>query len=178
MRDEVDEIKWLLVDQIYDLCAPINLMRGFITSKNFDPSTHQSLSIFRLCNHGLIISLFKLHEIIKNYGKAIESMPSEVKTPFREINKIILAKEIPQFRSKYVAHIFEKSKDEVSKPLSIERGRELLSKIVGGSIGEMLMFYEWVYPESYDENGDSVVAIVQRVRNYCLFMSSSTESRS
>nr|WP_324257544.1 integron-associated HEPN domain-containing protein [Cellvibrio fontiphilus] len=178
MRNEKSEMRWLLEDQIYDLCAPINLMRSFINSKGFDPSTSYTLSVFRLCNHGLIISLFKLHEIIKNYGAIIEGMPEELKSPFTKVNKLILSKEIPQFRNRYVAHIFEKKKGEVGKPLSVKKGMELLEKIMGKSIEEMLVFYEWVYPENYNENGDSVVAIVQRVRDHCLTFCVPGEKRS
>lgn len=178
MRNEIEEMKWLLVDQIYDLCAPINIMRGYINSKGFDPTTHQSLSVFRLCNHGLIISLYKLHEIYKNYGNTIKTMPTEIKVSFKAINKLITDKKIPQFRSKYVAHIFEETKGEVSKPLSVEKGKELLSKIMGKNIEEMLLFYELVYPENYCETGSSVVAVVQQVRDYCLSVGASGNSRS
>lgn len=175
MDIEVNELKKLLVNQIYDLCVPIDMIRSYINSPNFDPTTHHALGLFRLCNHGLIISLSKLNEIYKNYGVVVKSLPEQMREELKDIHKTIEQKGIPEFRNTYAAHIFVKEKGKKGKPLSDEKGKEMLAKILGKTIEEMLEFYEWVYPESYNEKGNSVMAVVQKIRDHCITIGASTK---
>lgn len=171
MNIEVNELKKLLVHQIYDLCVPIDMIRSYLDSPGFDHASHRALGIFRLCNHGLIISLSKLNEIYKNYGVVIKTLPEQMREEIKDIHKIIESKGIIEFRNTYAAHIFVKNKGEKAKPLSEEKGKKMLAKIFGKNIEEMLKFYEWIYPEPYSEKGSSVVAVVQRIRDHCIAIS-------
>jgi hypothetical protein len=144
------------------------MIRRYISSPGFDPASHQTLGVFRLCNHGLIISLSKLNEIYKNYGIVIKTLPEQIRNEIKEIHKKIENKGIVEFRNTYAAHIFVKEKGKKSKPLSEEKGMEMLAKILGKNIEQMLEFYEWIYPESYNEKGSSVVSVVQKIRDHCI----------
>ena len=164
MQSELNHIKWLLVDQIVDLSAPIYLMKGYINSSTFDEKSGQSLGMFRLCNHGLIISLSKLREIVMEYGKTINTFPDHIKAPFQNLRKEIELREIHLFRNKYAAHIMDKD----GKPLSLAKGEQMLNKIVGKDIVEMLKFYDWIYPEGNYKNSACVMSCVENVRDYCI----------
>lgn len=83
MNTRINHIKWLLVDQIYDLTTPVTQMREKLSDPEFNVNSKEALGLFRLYNHAIIISLFKLHEILKVYGKEINTFPDIVKYPFQ-----------------------------------------------------------------------------------------------
>ncbi len=163
MQAEINQIKWLLVDQVVDLAAPIYLMKNYIDSPSFDPKSNHALGVFRLCNHGLIISLSKLREINIEYGKVINTFPEHIKEPFQKLRGEIEKREIHLFRNKYAAHIMDKD----GSPLSLSKGEAMLEKIVGKNIGEMLQFYDWIYPEGDYEHKNCVMAAVSKMRDHC-----------
>jgi hypothetical protein len=164
MNERINHIKWLLVDQIYDLTTPIVLMRRNLDDPEFDIESKEALGYFRLCNHAIIISLFKLHEILKVYGKEINSFPAEVKVPFQKLRAEIEKREICIFRNKYAAHIID---ENTGQPVSLKKGNELLEKIAGENIAAMLRFYEWVYPKNDCMTENCVIPAVQSTLEHC-----------
>ncbi|TCD22953.1 hypothetical protein E0D86_10005 [Pseudomonas sp. IC_126] len=164
MSEKINHIKWLLVDQIYDLTTPIVQMRKNLADPDFDIESKEALGQFRLCNHAIIISLFKLHEILKVYGKEINEFPTHVKVPLQKLRAEIEKREICIFRNKYAAHIID---DNTGKPVSLKKGGELLEKIAGKNIAEMLNFYEWVYPKNGCTTNNCIIPAVQSTLEHC-----------
>ena|SRR5690554_6486100 len=163
MNSKINYMKWILVDQIYDLTAPIKIMREFVAQEGFDPSSKNSMAVFRLCNHALIITLSKLYELLTKYKDIVNAFPEEISIPCTQIRKSIESKDIYGFRNKYAAHLFDKNTKE---PISIKAGQERLAKILGENIEEMLSFYNWIDPiDRSDQTG--VLPVLQKTLEHC-----------
>lgn len=161
--NDANNVKWLMVDAMQDLVAAVSMARETIT--NFDPNVpSKTVGRLRVCNHSIIISLSKLTEIKKGYGKFFETLPSDVTAGFYRDVGVIDSKNIYLFRNKHAAHIFDR---DTNAPISLVRGDELLASITGKDNSDCLSFYDWVYPESWSIEKECVVSTVVALRDYC-----------
>ncbi|MCE0974750.1 hypothetical protein [Pseudomonas putida] len=173
MNEKLNHLKWILTDQIMDLTIATTAIREHITASNFDPASQKTISYFRMCSTSLIVSLSKLWEALKHYGKEINSFPEPLKLSCRALKSEIERRKIYQFRSKYAAHIID---DKTKQPLSFKEGEKRYSAIVGTTIGDLIGFCDWIIPEEYSRKPESVMHTVLATRDYCLsIVGSSTE---
>lgn len=162
--NEANHIKWLLNELFVDLPSAISMGREAIQIP--DESIHSIIKAagrLRVCNHSIIISLFKLHEIKQVYGRFLGTLPREVTECFFCDVKEIERRNICKFRSKHVAHIID---NDTRKPISLEKAESLLSSITGHDNSQTLAFYDWICPEDWIEK-PCVVTSIQNLRDYC-----------
>lgn len=162
---EANYIKWLLNDLILDLSSAVAMAREIIKSYRGDPEElRDTIGRLRVCNHSIILSLFKLHEIRKKYGRFLNTLPKEQTRELYKVASEIEDRNICIFRNKYAAHIFDK---DTKKPISLERGEELLRSITGKDNSLALAFYDWIYPETLNLDTPSVITVMEKLRIYC-----------
>lgn len=161
--NDANYIKWLMMDLMVDLVAAVGMGREIISAH--DPLTPiKSMGRLRVCNHSLVLSLFKLHEVRKGYGQFLKGLPDEITDSLYQDAKDIEAKKICQFRNKYAAHIFDK---DTKKPISTVKGQELLLAITGENNSDCLSFYDWICPEGWTVNQKCIISTVISLRDYC-----------
>jgi len=161
--NDANYIKWLMTDLMVDLAAAAGMGREVI--KAHDPHVLiKSIGRLRVCNHSIILSLFKLHEVRKGYGQFFNSLPKEATADLYQDAKDIEAKKICQFRNKYAAHVFDR---DTKKPISLAKGEELLLSITGRDNSDCLSFYDWICPEGWKNDQNCIVSTVVALRDYC-----------
>lgn len=163
MRERLEHFKWVLVDQVSDLTIATIAIRNHIASDKFDPHSQHTLSYFRMCTSSLIISLSKLSEVIKHYGKEINGFPRETRVALIKLKQEIEKKKIYQFRSKYAAHVIDKA---TNMPLSLAEGERRYKEIVGKDTSEIVSFCDWICPENYAQNSSSVISVILETRDH------------
>jgi hypothetical protein len=158
----IEEIRWVLVDLIYDFCGSAEIYREYSRKKDFDPHNDmRSLAIVRVCQTSAIIGLSKYWELTNGYGKEINLMPESLRSKIIALKVEIENKKIYQFRSKYIGHVFD---DDTRAPINLSDGDPRLEKIVGTGWDQ---FYEWVFPGPEADLSNSVVGCITEFRDYC-----------
>ena len=105
----------------------------------------------------LAVNLFKLHEALDlNNEEVINKLHEPLRKPCIELRKKIKAREICALRNKHVAHVKD---NKTKQPISSSDRERLVSKIFGGTIGELNIFCDWV--------GQDVLSVVVSLRGYC-----------
>lgn len=175
MTARINQLKWLLVDAIYDLVTPATVYREYQSNSGFDPAAPKYLGVCRMCNSHAIIALAKLDEAINHFGKEIKDFPEVLRADVYKIKKQIEAKGVYKFRSRYVAHAFN-GEGNSKAPLHISEGYQMLTNITGPRLDE---FYCWICPEENHESDNSfgVVPVVVKMRDHCLVISGSGRER-
>lgn len=162
--ERLNSLYWLLEDQTYDLTTPIACMRNHIESDSYDHNSKETLGLYRMCNHSLIISLSKLYEILEKHKSEIGSFSADLGNKRTVLAKEIKSKGIIEFRNKYAAHIFDKG----DKLISLEEGKERLNKIIGNDVEGLLKFYNWIFPETGQYLAQSVLHTVKDLQKESL----------
>ena len=162
--NEANHISWLLNDLFHDLTAAVSMGRETIQVHCVSDVDVIKLSgRLRVCNHSIVLSLFKLNEINEVYGSFLKGMPHEVSEGFYRDVKLIKSRNVCQFRNKHVAHIIDL---KTKSPISLAKAKELLETITGHDNSQTLEFYDWICPSSH-EGKFSVIASIISVRDYC-----------
>jgi len=165
LDNEANHIKWLLNDLIVDLASAVGMGREVLKLHDGSPeSMVKAMGRLRVCNHSIILSLFKLHEIRTKYGKFLNSLPKDVTANLYEDAARIEQRNICRFRNKYAAHIIDK---DTNKPISLATGEKLLESITGHGNDRTREFYDWVCPEGWSAEKPSVTTTVHHLREYC-----------
>ena len=139
---KTNEVKWLFIDQMVDLVAAADIGRETINNfVNHRISQDKAMGRLRVCNHSLILSLFKFREIRIEYSQFLNSLNPDETKPIYEYAQEIRSRKIPDFRGKYAAHIWDRQK----RPLSIIEGEQLLREIIGTNNEKALEFYNWIH---------------------------------
>ncbi|VEF08169.1 Uncharacterised protein [Pseudomonas fluorescens] len=163
-ENDANNIKWLMTDLMVDLASAVGMARDVIISH--DPLVPiKSMGRLRVCNHFIVLTLFKLHEVRKGYGQFFHRLPSEATVSLYQAAKDIEAKQICQFRNKYAAHIFDK---DSKNPISLKKAEELLLSITGKDNSDCLSFYDWICPVGWKADQKCVVSTVVAMRDYCM----------
>lgn len=163
--NEANYIKWLLTDQMIDIVAAVSMGREIINQfKESRLTTQQAMGRLRVCNHSITLTLFKLHELRKKYGKFLSTLPREETAGLFKDAADIESKKICKFRNSYAAHIFDK---DTLKPISMQKGEELLNSITGKDNDQCEAFYDWLYPLGWSIEKPCVVSSIERLRAYC-----------
>jgi hypothetical protein len=137
-----NEIKWLLVDQMTDLTAAVCMGREFLAAYKEDKLTLLQITArLRICNHSLILSLYKVWEIKDKYNQHLYSLDKTYVNPLFQYAKEIEKRNINKFRGRYAAHIW----DLKDKPISLNEAKELLDKITGDDNSKLQEFYDWIW---------------------------------
>jgi hypothetical protein len=164
VNKRIEQLKWLLVDAIYDLATPAALLREYQSNKDNDLGSAKYFGVCRMCNSHTIIALAKLDEAINHFGNEIKDFPPDLRNEIRQIKREIETRGVYAFRSKYVAHSFSGDGSDKA-PLKIDDGYRMLEKVTGPNLDE---FYNWVSPEGNEsENDRGVVAVVVKMRDHC-----------
>lgn len=164
INNEANHIKWLLNELLVDLPSAISMGREAFQIPDGSPdSMIKAAGRLRVCNHSIVLSLFKLHEIRREYGRFLSGLPKDVTEELFRDAKEIERRNICKFRNKYVAHIL----DSVTKqPASLEKVLSLLVSITGRDNSETLAFYNWICPDGWMTKS-CVMATIQNLRSYC-----------
>lgn len=165
MSDKLIHLKWVLVDQIADLTIATAAIRNHTSCSEFDPMSQYTTTYFRMCSTSLIITLSKLFEALRHYGKEINSFPEPIRSNLISLRCDIENKKIFKFRSKYAAHVID---DDTKTPISLAEGERRYKDIVGETIGDLLDFCDWICPADYQEKPECVISVVTKTRDHCL----------
>lgn len=137
-----NEIKWLLLDQMADLTAAVCMGRDFLTGYSEGKLTLiQIMTRLRICNHSLILSLYKVWEIRDKYNQHLYSLNKAHVDPLFKYAKEIEKRNINKFRGRYAAHIW----DLKDKPISLVEAQILLDTITGENNSKVQEFYDWIW---------------------------------
>lgn len=162
--NDANYVKWLMTDLMVDLASAVGMGREVISAHDpFVPI--KSIGRLRVCNHAIVLSLFKLHEVRSKYARFFKGFPDAATKDLYQDARDIEAKKICQFRNKYAAHIFDW---DTKKPISLTKGEELLLSITGKDNADCLSFYNWICPEGWKEDQKCVVSTVVALRDYCM----------
>jgi len=143
-RNQTNEIKWLLIDQMVDLTSAVALGREVLGKYRAGTYTfEQVVGRLRVCSHGVILSLFKLNEVRVKYTRHLNSLDREMVQPLYDCAKEIKRRKIDVFRSRHAAHIW----DQDDKPISLVEGAALLQEITGADNSQIDSFYNWVWKD-------------------------------
>ncbi len=161
--NDANYVKWLMTDLMVDLAAAVGMGREILSAH--DPLVPiKSIGRLRVCNHSIVLSLFKLHEVRNKYAQFFKGFPDEATADLYQDAKDIEVKKICQFRNKYAAHIFDW---DTKRPISLAKGEELLLSITGKDNSDCLNFYSWICPEGWKVDQKCVVSTVVVLRDYC-----------
>ncbi|QNH01469.1 hypothetical protein [Pseudomonas sediminis] len=137
-----NQIKWLLIDQMTDLTAAVCMGRELIAAYNEKKLTQPQITArLRVCNHSLILSLYKVWEIKDKYNRHLYGLDETYVGPLFKYAKEIDKKNINKFRGRYAAHIW----DLKDKPISLNEAKELLETITGVDNSKVQEFYDWIW---------------------------------
>ncbi|WP_377707376.1 hypothetical protein ACRZ5O_08105 [Pseudomonas protegens] len=143
-RNETNEIKWLLIDQMVDLTSAVAMGREVLRKYRDGIYTlEQVVGRLRVCNHGVILSLFKLNEVRINYSRHLNSLDKDMVQPLYDCAKEIKRRKIDVFRSRHAAHIWDRD----DRPISLIEGAALLQEITGSDNSQVDRFYDWVWKD-------------------------------
>lgn len=154
--EKIEKLGWVLTDLITDLgtCSKFYLECQKI--QNFDPINNTyHLGMLRMCHMNSIISLSKLTEVLNGYAREVKLCSEQIISKAWQHKEKIELKDVYAFRSKYVAHVFDK---ETSEPLSLKLGYERLVKIVGNTPLEVNEYYNWI--SNVAEPADDIVSML------------------
>lgn len=106
-----------------------------------------SLGLTRMSLNHIFISLTKWYEIYERY---LYLFPKEIKHTAKALVKDIDARNVRDFRNKYIGHVLD---NDTKKPLSIEETDAFVDDIIKGDIASFIL---WVNnPETVDEKNVS-----------------------
>lgn len=155
--DTNNQVKWLLIDQMVDLTAAVCMGREVLNAFRDERFTlKQAMCRLRVCNHSLILSLYKVWEVRKHYNQYLRTLDREYIDPIFEYAKEIDRRNINKFRGRYAAHIWDLNK----KPISLVEAQVLLDTITGDQNEKVEEFYNWIW---LDESPCIVTAIDRAV---------------
>lgn len=113
------------------------------------------IGVTRLCVFHLIISLNKYIEFYQHYKNII---PEEVRNSCKELMKILKAKQIPDFRNKFVGHIWDKNK---KAPIT-DKDRDMFEqKIYEGDFNAFLL---WINNPNNNVFPETIVSIIENTQ--------------
>lgn len=163
--NEANHIKWLLNELILDLASAVKMGREAIQTHNkAQLNIYDIMGRLRVCNHSIILSLFKAHEIRIKYSRFLSTLPPSKTEDFIKTAAQIDNNGICKFRNKHAAHIIDK---ETKKPVSLAKGTELLEKITGHENSKLIEFYDWISPVDWSEEKPCIITTLHRLREYC-----------
>lgn len=167
VANEANHIKWLLNELFVDLPSAISMGReAFQIPDGSNESMIKAAGRLRVCNHSIVLSLFKLHEIRHVYGKFLSGLPAAVTEDFFRDVIEIERRNICHFRNKHVAHVIDK---DTKQPVSIEKALLMLASITGRDNNETLAFYDWICPVGWITK-PCILTTVNNLRDYCKSM--------
>jgi hypothetical protein len=144
--DRNEHLGWLLNDLIYDLVTPSRVVRDYLTGADVDPRTGLAFGVLRMSKIAAILSLTKLHDVLKDYGKEIREYPESIRAQVKMFRAFADDKELVRIRNKFVAHNFDDFESS-----SYAEGNRLLTAMFGETLADHLEFFEWIHPENSDE---------------------------
>lgn len=109
----------------------------------------------RMCYSQILLGLSKFTEFYKAYHDII---PTDCRTPCKNIMKIIKNKGIYEFRSKYVAHLID---EKTGRPLNLDKLEEYLDGIFGE---DETKFIRWVNDQK-NIFPTTVVSVIEKTRD-------------
>lgn len=157
-------IKWALADLIVDLTINAEVFREYVGRSDFDISSDRGHALVRMVCSSLVVNLSKLSEVLKHFGGEVNELSEPLRSQCVDLRREIEKRKIYQFRSKYVAHLIDKT---TKQPLSISEGDRRVDEIIGSSIGDLNDFCEWVCPAVVGSDAESVVSIICSFRDHC-----------
>ncbi|NRD73146.1 hypothetical protein HQQ94_07810 [Shewanella sp. VB17] len=164
-----EELTWLLSDQIYDLTISRAVFLDYFENGNYDLTNKKYEAITRMTVSYAILSLSKLWETLDHYGGEINSLPEPLRLKCVDLRSKLVALDVFQFRSVHISHVIDK---ETELPIDLEMSKTNLAKIIGNNMNELLNFFDWLCPPQKN----SVVSIVQELKNYCHVLSKESDS--
>jgi len=141
--DRNEHLGWLLNDLIYDLVTPSKVVRDYLTGSDVDPRSGLFFGILRMSKISAILSLTKLHDVLKDYGREIRDYPESIRSQVKLFRKFAEEKDLVRIRNKFIAHNFDDFESS-----SYAEGDKLLTALFGDTLAEHLVFFEWIHPES------------------------------
>ncbi|WP_137279268.1 hypothetical protein [Pseudomonas rhizoryzae] len=161
--DRKEHLIWLLVDLVYDLVTPGKVFRDYLENSDMSPDSAAFLGIARMCKISCVLSLVKLHDILKDYGIETRELPSDIREQIGLFRRFCTDKKLVRLRNKFAAHNFDDFESS-----SYAEGEELFTGLFGKTLGEHLEFFEWVCPANPSQTFEAYhpAYLVTRMRNY------------
>lgn len=118
-----------------------------------------------MCSMSMLAPLAKLWEALDHYNFQTQSFPESIKFDLRKLKAEIETRKIYAYRSKYGAHLIDKS---TGNPISLADATALYNIIVGATLEDHLNFCGWVYPTVFPSSAFNVMQCVIDARDYCM----------
>lgn len=147
MNDEIvaNDLSWALNDLVLDLISAVSMGREVLAADRNGPGGVEKLcGRLRVCNHSIVLSLFKLNELNNHYGDFIKKLPVSVLEDFFSHMKTVRKFKVGDLRNAHVAHPIDR---KTNAPISIEKLEGLMGLMTGKDNLDSESFYRWICPK-------------------------------
>lgn len=146
MSDEVlaNDLSWALNDLIIDLASAVGMGREVLAEDRSHPDMVAKLcGRLRVCNHSIVISLFKLRELNDHYSAFLRRLPSPALEGFFNCMREMRQFEVVDLRNAHLAHPIDR---KTMAPITIEKFERLMSSMTGKDNLDAERLYSFIVP--------------------------------
>lgn len=141
----------------HDLIAACEAFRHFQSPDiRTSLSQHSPAYLNRLCLNHIFIALSRWQEFYKRFARYI---PAQEKTSAKKLNADLDSRGLRTFRNEFLTHIWSR---EQNRPLTDSEISNTARKVAGG---DFTQFVNWIHDYHASEKAETVVQIVERLRN-------------
>ncbi|PPA06063.1 hypothetical protein C4E44_00575 [Pseudomonas sp. MWU12-2312b] len=147
MSDEIlaNDLSWALNDLIVDLASAVSMGREVLAEDRSHPDMAAKLcGRLRVCNHSIVISLFKLDELSSHYFDFIKKLPAPLLEDFYNCLKMLRVLKVGDLRNAHVAHPIDK---KTKAPITVEKLEHLMALMTGKDNLDAERLYSLICPE-------------------------------
>lgn len=159
--EKLQHFGWLLVDLIFDLSVPAVVYRDYLQHDSIPKDGAMFQGVSRMCKFSVIIALCKLHDALKDHGRAVSAFPDDLKAEVKTFRRFVAEKNLFTIRSKFAAHNF----DDFSN-YTYEDGDRLFSNLLGSTLGENIAFFEFISPSDHRNAQGTISHFVSALRDH------------
>ncbi|MDX9668049.1 hypothetical protein QMK50_24170 [Pseudomonas sp. P5_152] len=160
-EEKLQHFGWLLVDLIYDLSVAAVVFRDYLSHEAIPKNGLMFQGVARMCKFSVIIALCKLHDALRDNGRAISKFPDELKAEIKAFRRYAAEKSLFTIRSKFAAHNF----DDFGN-YTYDDGNRLFNNLVGSTLGENTAFFEFINPADHKNSVGTMSHFVTDLRDY------------
>lgn len=160
-EEKLQHFGWLLVDLVFDLSVAAVVFRDYLHHDAIPKDGPMFHGVSRMCKFSVIIALCKLHDALRDNGRAISKFPDELKAEIKAFRRYAAEKSLFTLRSKFAAHNF----DDFGS-YTYDDGDRLFSNLVGSTISENSAFFEFINPADHKNSNGTMSHFVTALKDH------------
>lgn len=160
-EERLQHFGWLLVDLIGDLSVAAVVYRDYLQHEAIPKDGPMFQGVSRMCKFSVIIALCKLHDALRDNGRAITTFPEALRERVKWFRRYVAEKKLFTLRSKFAAHNFDDFDN-----YTYDDGDRLFSDLVGSTLGENIIFFEFINPTDHEKSVGTMSHFVTELKNH------------